>query len=67
MRTNLKVFRVRLKLTQGEMAAKIGVSRVVYANVERGRNKGKEKFWNNLQKAFNVPDEEMYALMRVED
>lgn len=66
MRLNLKVFRTKQKLTQTEMGEKIGVSRQVYANVENGRNAGSTEFWDGLQQAFDVPDEEMYNLMKLD-
>lgn len=66
MRIDLKVLRVKHKLTQAEIAAKIGVSRQVYANIEKGRNDGSTDFWSNLQRAFDIPDEEMYSLMKLD-
>lgn len=68
MRLNLKIFRISHDLTQEEMAEKIGVSRMTYSNVESGRRGGQlDVFWNNLQKAFNVPDSEMYNIMKLDD
>lgn len=66
MRTNLKVFRVAHKLTQAEMADRIGVSRVTYNVVERGERGGSHYFWANLKFAFDVPDAEMYNLMKLD-
>ena len=65
MRMNLKLFRVKNNLTQAEIAAKLDVSRQVYANIEKGRNAGSTEFWSNLQRAFNVPDAEMYPLQKL--
>lgn len=67
MRTNLKVFRVRQKLSQAEMAEKIGCRRSNYSAVENGTRNGSVKFWNALQTAFNVPDTEIGGLMRVDE
>lgn len=67
MRTNLKVFRVAHKLTQAEIAAKLGVSRQTYAYVERGERLGTQSFWDTLQQVFNVPDSEMYSLMKIDN
>ena len=66
MRTNLKVFRVRLKLTQEGMAIKLGVSRQLYAFVEAGKRNGSPKFWRSVQRVFNVPDDQMYKLMKLD-
>lgn len=67
MLINLKIFRIAKHLTQKEMADKCNVSRAVYSNIERGRNEAKGDFWENLQKAFDVPDSEMYNLMKKEE
>ena len=67
MRTNLKVFRIKKKLTQAEIAAKIGVSRGVYSYIEQGKRGGTPCFWGALQYAFNIPDEEMYPLQKLDE
>lgn len=67
MRTELKKFRVGLHLTQTEMAKATNVSRVTYALVENGKRGGSQDFWNNLQKAFDVPDEMMWMLQKMEE
>lgn len=67
MRTALKQFRVGVHLTQAEMADKVGVSRTTYRNIEKGKSGGNQKFWNNLQKAFNVPNEEMWKLQKLDE
>ena len=65
-RTNLKVFRVSRKLTQAEMAEKIGCTRATYSYVEKGKRYGRETFWNDLQAAFNIPDCDMWALKKID-
>ena len=62
MRTNLKIFRVRRHLTQAEIAERIGCSRGTYTAIENGFRHGRKTFWRDLQKAFNIPDAEMWAL-----
>lgn len=66
MRTNLKVFRVAHKLTQEEMAEQLGISRVTYSYIERGERSGTIGVWSALQKAFNVPDAEMFSLQKLD-
>lgn len=66
MRTNLKLFRVKRNLTQAEFSRKIGISRVAYSLIERGERFGSFGFWLDLQNAFNIPDEEMFLLMKTE-
>ena len=62
MRKNLKVFRVQNDLTQAEIADKIGCTRATYSAIECGTREGRKTFWKDLQKAFNVPDAEMWSL-----
>ena len=67
MRTALKQFRIGLHLKQSEMAKKMGVGRTVYGYVERGERDGTIEFWNKLQRAFNVPDERMWLLQKLDE
>lgn len=64
MRTELLVFRKRHKLSQEQIAAKIGCSRISYASIENGKRKGSQEFWLAFQEAFNVPDQDMWGLMK---
>lgn len=66
-RTNLKIFRVKNKMSQGEMAKKIGVSRACYSAIESGKRTGKRSFWISFQNAFNVPDSELWGLMKTDE
>ena len=67
MRTALKQFRVGLHLNQAEMAEKLGVCRTTYGYVEQGRRGGTAIFWQNFQNTFDVPDEKMYVLMKLDE
>lgn len=60
------MFRHSLKLSQQAMADKIGVNRETYASIERGARDGSLKFWRKLQTAFNIPDADIGALMRID-
>ena len=64
-RTNLKVFRVKLKLSQAQIAEKIGVNRGTYAAIEKGARNGSYKFWTALQIAF--PNANIGELMKVDE
>lgn len=63
-RTNLKVLRVSKKMTQQQFADEIGVKRSTYSLIETGARSGKPSFWANVQNAFNVPDADMFKLMK---
>lgn len=65
-RHNLYMLRCEHKLTQAEFAAKIGVSCRGYQNVEWGERSGTAEFWAAIQRVFNVKDEDMYSLMKLE-
>ena len=52
MRKTLKHLRVENDLTQEEMSKRIGVSRVAYCNIEKGKRKGGLSFWLAVKKAF---------------
>lgn len=64
LRTNLKVFRIQHVLSQEEIAAKIGCSRATYSAIENGTRAGRQMFWNSLQNAFDIPDADMFGLMK---
>lgn len=66
MRTNLKVFRTAHKLRQTDIAYELGVSRATYSYIERGLRSGTAEFWSKLQSTYNVPDEDMYALQKLD-
>lgn len=65
-RTNLKVFRTAHKLRQTDIAYDLGVSRATYSYIERGLRSGTYEFWSKLQSTYNVPDEDMYALQKLD-
>lgn len=67
MRTNLKVFRTARKLRQTDIAYELGVSRATYSFIERGVRSGSAEFWQKLQREYNVPDEQMYSLMKLDE
>lgn len=66
-RTNLKLFRVKNKLSQEAMAQKIGCTRATYAAIESGKRTGRQIFWLDFQKAFNIPDAELWGYMKTDE
>lgn len=66
MRNNLYMYRHRMRLTQKEMAEKIGCDRATYSAIETGKRNGRLTFWRNLQRAFDIPDSEIGGLMKIE-
>lgn len=66
IRMNLKIFRIRYGLTQSEMAARVGYDRASYALIESGTRNPSIEFFMSLQEAFDIPDEEMWGLTKIE-
>ena len=62
MRTKLKIFRIMHKLNQHQLAAKLGYERAYYGHIERGFQDGSAAFWERLQKAFGLTDNELKEL-----
>lgn len=56
MRNALYMLRHSLRLTQAQMALKIGCNRATYAAIEKGTRNGRGTFWNAFQKAFEISD-----------
>ena len=67
MRKNLYLFRHSMKLSQAEIAQRIGCSRATYSSIECGTRHGTMAFWNKLQKAFNLTDAQKGELQAVEE
>lgn len=65
-RKNLKIFRVRHDLTQSDIANRIDYDRQGYSAVENGKRNPSIDFFMNLQNAFDIPDEEMWELTKLE-
>lgn len=61
-RQNLLEFRKKRDMTQQEFADVMGVERTRYQNIEAGNREGTMEFWQKLQAAFSVPDEELWHL-----
>lgn len=64
MRNKLKELRKSLKLTQEEMANLMQCSRQFYCAIEKGYKNCSQNKWDTLQIALNIPDEEMYLLIK---
>lgn len=66
MRTKLKIFRIKHKLNQHDMAAQLGYERAYYGHVERGYSGGSAAFWERMQKAFGLADHELQELKELD-
>lgn len=61
------MFRTAHKLRQADIANELGVSRATYSFIERGIRSGSSEFWQKLQRTYNVADEDMYKLMKLDE
>lgn len=67
MRTELKVLRVKNKLTQKELADKLGVSYPTYNLIEQGKRVGSTGFWLDLQSLFKLDDGELWKIYKTNE
>lgn len=58
--TRLEIERRKRGLYSRDVAAKIGVHRTTYSQVERGRLKPYPKFRRNCAEFFGIPEEELF-------
>lgn len=61
-RHELKMLRVKNRLTQQQLADKLGVSVSTYNLIEAGKRRGSQKFWEQLQREFNLEGGEVWEL-----
>ena len=59
---NLKIWRMKQRITQQEMANKTGVSLSTYNLIENGSRRGSHEFWVRVQREFNLTDGEVWRL-----
>ena len=58
--------RVDHDLTQTEIAEQCGISVATYNLIENGTRRGSRKFWQTLQKLFDLDGEQMWKLQNPE-
>lgn len=66
MRIKLKLLRTKQRLSQEEMAHKVGFTRATYQAIECGARKGSQRFWECFQRAFDIADDEMWSFQKDE-
>ena len=66
-RNGLYLFRHTQRLSQKEIAEKIGCSRATYSSIECGTRNGTMTFWRKLKTAFNITDAEIGGLMSLDE
>lgn len=63
---NLKLFMLRKERGWDQITAAnaIGVHVNAYAKIEQGKSRGKVDVWNKIQQVYNIPDEEMWQIIK---
>lgn len=51
-------------LSQKETASKLGISEGAYSQIEKGKRTGSTRTWIQIQKVFNLTDEETWFLQK---
>ena len=59
-----KALRAIANISQAELAKKCGVTKVTVQNIERHKTMGTIEFWMNVQKIFDLTDEETWNLAK---
>lgn len=72
MRKNLYVFRHDVfrhgrKLSQADIADRVGCTRASYAAIEQGIRNGRESFWEALKREFNLTKKELAELRELDE
>lgn len=52
------------RISQREMAEKIGITEGAYSLIERGQRNGSRKTWLKIQALFNLKDEDVWRMQR---
>lgn len=63
-RTKLKEIRKAWKLTQTQVAQRMGCTCTAYFLIESGQHGGKLTQWVKLQNALQIPDKDMWELIK---
>ena len=58
----LKDFRKKQRLTQQQIANKLGINRVTYTKIELGYRDPDLNFMRNFEKAFNLSPKEIHSI-----
>lgn len=62
---NLKNFRLSIGFTQEQMAERIGFSRPYYNAIELGLKPGSMRFWQTIEKQFNLSESKVWGLTKL--
>ena len=61
-RNKLKALRVKMGLTQSDVAKKIGITTPNYCLLETGKRFGRPAVWAKLKEIFHIKDSDIYSI-----
>lgn len=63
---NLQLFVLRKERNwnQADVAEKLGIPTNLYADIEKGKTASKPKTWAKIQELYNIPDSDMWGLIK---
>lgn len=60
----LYMLRVKRCWSQEAAAERLGIPLASYKLIEQGKQEGKPRTWLKVQKTYNIPDEDMWTLIK---
>lgn len=60
----LKIKRIENRMTQKEVAERLGISIPAYSFLESGKRKGRLELWIQIQNLFHISDAEMWQIVK---
>ena len=64
MKSKLKNIREAMGVSQDKTAEKCGISHIMYQSMEQVRRKGSFRTWKKIQEVLEIPDEDMWDVIR---
>lgn len=64
MRENLKRARKAARMTQQQVADKVGITLRYYQNIEEGSRIGSFEIWDKLEELFNIHQRKLRELLK---
>lgn len=63
-KSKLELYRLKKKVTQKELAEATHTTIIYISYIENGKRNGTVKFWKAVQDYLEIPDEEMWLIIK---
>lgn len=60
----LYMLRINRRWTQEDAAQRLGIPLATYQLIEQGKQAGKASAWAKIQKVYNIPDADMWEIIK---